>query len=318
MSVLETVLHSTLDKSRKKLFFASLKSNALMAWAFAKNRVEMEDGGRNIQNPITLGRNGNVSSYSYFNALPVAQTSEFDTVEYAWSRVAGSVIISDQEQDENQGAQQIFKLLKAKMDVLEESIKEKFGEYLYGSGTGDDPNGLANLVPDDPTTGTLGGLSRVTESQWRTSSYDFSAAALDSTTIEEAMDDVMLDITLRKEKPDIILMGRNLFRIYRQAVRDKVSLPLTDLANGQRMVDLGFGGMSHGKVPIVYDEDCGVNKMYFINSRYLRLHIMKHVNMKVKKLVAPWNIDAIGRRIVWQGQWCLWRAYRTHAVLNNA
>ena len=318
MSVLETVLHSTLDKSRKKLFFASLKSNALMAWAFAKNRVEFEDGGRNIQNPITLGRNGNVASYSYYNALPVAQTNEFDTVEYNWSRVAGSVIISDQEQDENQGAQQIFKLLKAKMDVLEESIKEKFGEYLYGSGTGDDPNGLAVLVPDDPTTGSLGGISRVTETQWRTSSYDFSAAALDSTTIEEAMDDVMLDVTLRKERPDIILMGRNLFRIYRQAVRDKVVIPLTDLQNGKRMVDLGFGGMSHGNVPIVYDEDCGVNKMYFINSKYLRLHILKHVNMKVKSLVAPWNIDAIGRRVVWQGQWALWRAYRTHAVLNNA
>ena len=84
MSVLETVLHSTLDKSRKKLFFASLKSNALMAWAFSKGRMEFEDGGKNIQNPITLGRNGNVSSYSYYNALPIEQTNEFDTVEYGW------------------------------------------------------------------------------------------------------------------------------------------------------------------------------------------------------------------------------------------
>ena len=37
--------------------------------------------------------------------------------------------------------------------------------------------------------------------------------------------------------------------------------------------------------------------------------------MKVKELVAPWNTDAIGRRIIWQGQMCLWKANRTQAVI---
>ena len=83
------------------------------------------------------------------------------------------------------------------------------------------------------------------------------------------------------------------------------------------MMDLGFAGVKHQSIPMLYDEDCPVNKAYFINSKYLRLHILRHVNMKVKELVAPWTIDAVGRRIVWQGQWCLWKAYRTHAVLIN-
>ena len=119
-----TVLESTLTKSRKKLILASIKSNSLMAWAFANNRVEFEDGGHEITNPLTLGRNPNISSYEYYDELPVAQTSEFDTVTYNWSRVAGSVVISDQEEDENRGAAMIFKLMKAKMDVLEESISK--------------------------------------------------------------------------------------------------------------------------------------------------------------------------------------------------
>ena len=129
-----TVLNSTLTRSRKKLILASIKSNALMAWAFANNRVEFEDGGHEITNPLTLGRNPNITSYEYYDEQPVAQTNEFNTVTYNWARVAGSVVISDQEEDENQGAAQIFKLMKAKIDVLEESIKEKFSEYLYASG----------------------------------------------------------------------------------------------------------------------------------------------------------------------------------------
>jgi hypothetical protein len=103
-----------------------MRSNALMAWAFANDRVEYEDGGYQITNPLTVGRNPNVASYEYYDQLPISQTNEFTTVTYYWSRVAGSVIISDQEEDENRGESAIFKLMKAKMDVLEESIKEQF------------------------------------------------------------------------------------------------------------------------------------------------------------------------------------------------
>jgi hypothetical protein len=316
-SPIETVLNSTLVRSRKKLIMASIKSNALMAWCFASERVEYQDGGYNITNPLTLGRNPNVSSYSYYDQLPVAQTNEFDTVEYNWSRVAGSVIISDQEEDENRGESLVFKLMTAKMDVLEESIKEKFGEYLYGLGAGMDPNGLSALIPDDPTTGTLGTINRAAESQWRTSSYDLDGN-MDETNIEEVFDDILLDLTLKGEKPAVILVGRNIWRTLRAAARDKITFALSDTKNGARMMDLGFGGMTHQNIPVLYDEDCPVNKAYFINDKYCRLHMLKGVNMKSKELVAPWNVDAKGRRVVWQGQMCLWRAFRTHAVLINS
>jgi hypothetical protein len=295
---------------------ASMRSNALMAWAFSSERVEYEDGGYQITNPLTVGRNPNVASYEYYDQLPVQQSNEFTTLTYYWSRVAGTVIISDQEEDENRGESMIFKLLKAKMDVLEESIKEMFSSYLYAAGGGTDPTGLASLIPDDPTTGTLGGISRASETQWRTSSYAF-AGALNASNIEEAFDDILLDLTLKSDKPDLILVGRNIYRLYRAAVRAKVVFNLSETANGKRMMDLGFTGISHQGIPILYDEDCPVNKAYFINSKYLRVHILKHVNMKVKNLTAPWDTDASGSRIVWQGQFCLWRAYRTHGVINN-
>jgi hypothetical protein len=309
-----TVLHSTLTKSRRKLVMASVKSNALMAWAFANERVEFEGGGYNITNPLTIGRNPNVASYRYYDQLPIAQTNEFETVEYGYARVAGSVIISDQEEDENQGEEAIFKLMEKKLEVLEESIKERFSGYLYGAGAGTDPLGLSALIPDVPTTGTLGGINRATENQWRTSAYNF-AGGIDASNIEEVFDDVLLDLTLKGDKPTVILAGRNMLRMYRQAVRDKIVLNLDKGAAGKRMFDLGFDGVMHNNIPILYDEDCPVNKAYFINDKYLRLHILKHVNMKTKKLVAPWNVDAVGSRVVWQGQWCLWRAFRTHGVV---
>ena len=310
------VLHSTLTKSRRKLVLASIKSNALMAWVFSNDRVEYEDGGYNITNPLTIGRNPNISAYNYYTPLPVNQTDEFDTVEYGYARVAGTVIISDQEQDENNGAAAIFKLMKEKMNVLEESIKDKFSEYLYSFGSGVNPNGLLNLIPTNPTTGVVGGINRATQAQWRTSAYLF-AGGLDSTNIEEVFDDILMDLTLKGDRPSVILTGRNIYRMYRQAVRDKMTIPLAEGKAGKRMFDLGFEGCMHNGIPLMYDEDCPVSQAYFINDTYLRLHMLRGVNMKVKELVAPWNVDAVGSRVVWQGQWCMWRAFRTHAVLQN-
>lgn len=317
-TVIETVLHSTLEKSRKKLMFAAVKSNAFYAYAMANDKVEYEDGGREISNPLIVGRNENITSYEYYDTLPVERTNEFDTVRYGWARVAGSVIISDQEIDENQGATEIFKILKGKMQVLEESIKEKFQTYLYGAGAGKDPNGLALLVPDDPTTGSLGGIDRATNTQWRTMAKTYGGT-LSTTNIEEELDDILIDMKQGKnEKPDLILCGRNIYKMYRKAVRDKISILAEGTYSAKKMYDLGFDGVSFGGVTMIYDEDCPADKAYVLNTTYLRMHVLKHVNMKVKELSAPWTQDVIGRRIVWQGQMCLWKADRTQCVINNA
>src|SRR4051812_24169563 len=98
MATLATVLNATLTRSRKKLIMASVRSNALMAWAFASDRVEYEDGGYNISNPLVIGRNPNITAMEYYDTLPIAQTNEFTTATYTWSRIVGSVIISDQEE----------------------------------------------------------------------------------------------------------------------------------------------------------------------------------------------------------------------------
>lgn len=313
---INTILVANLEKSRAKLAFASLKANVLQAWAFSNKRIEYEDGGHTITNPLITGRNPNVTSYSYYGTLPTAQTDEFSKVSYNWSRVAGTVIISEQEEDENKGRSAVIKLMKSKTEVLEESFKEKNAEYLHGAGAGDDPYGLPAVIPADPTTGSLGGLSRSTGTQWRTSAYNF-AGALDNTNIEEALDDILLDLTNRGDRPDIIVLGRNLYRFLRAAVRDKTTIPLTDLKNGKRMVDLGFIGMTHEGIPVIRDEDCPNNTGYVINSKHLRTHILKDVNMRVKELTSPWNTDARGARITQQYQLCLWNANRKHAIITN-
>jgi hypothetical protein len=322
MPALDTVINAMLTRSRAKLIMASAISGTVSAYLHAKKRVVVEDGGPQISNPLIVGLNPNVTSMQYYDQVPVNQTNEFTTVNYTMSRVVGSLIISDQEEDENQGRAVIFKILKGKIMALDESISRQFATYHTSIGTGTDPNGLGNLVPADPTTGSVGGISLATESQWRTSSYNF-AGTLTPENIEEAFDDIIeLDLNRSSDgqaspKPTVIFAGRNIYRMHKAAARDKTVIQLGETGTGKKLINLGITGTTHNGIPLLFDEKLPPNVAYFINEEYLTLHVLRGVNMKIKQLVAPWDTDAAGRRVVWEGQLCSWRGYRTHAYLTN-
>jgi hypothetical protein len=322
MATLDTVVNAMLTRSRGKLIMASAISGTVSAYLHASKRVVVEDGGPSITNPLIVGLNPNVTSMQYYDPVPVNQTNEFTTVSYTMSRVVGSLIISDQEQDENQGRAAIFKILKGKIMALDESISRQFATYHTSVGTGTDPNGLGNLIPADPTSGSVGGISLATESQWRSSSYDF-AGTLTPENIEEAFDDILeLDLNRSSDgqqspKPTVIFAGRNIYRMHKAAARDKQTIQLSETGTGKKLINMGIVGTTHNGVPLLFDEKLSANTAFFVNDGYLTLHILRGVNMKIKNLVAPWDTDAIGRRVVWEGQLCSWRQYRTHAYLTN-
>jgi hypothetical protein len=322
MAALDTVINAMLTRSRAKLIMASAISGTVSAYLHAQKRVVVEDGGPSITNPLIVGLNPNVTSMQYYDQVPVNQTNEFTTVSYNMSRVVGSLIISDQEEDENQGRAAIFKILKGKIMALDESISRQFSTYHTSIGTGTDPNGLGNLIPADPTTGSVGGISLASEPQWRSSSYNFNGT-LTPENIEEAFDDIIeLDLNRSSDgqaspQPTVIFAGRNIYRMHKAAARDKAVINLNETGTGKKLVNLGIVGTTHNGIPLLFDEKIPANVAYFVNEEYLTLHVLRGVNMKIKQLVAPWDTDATGRRVVWEGQLASWRQYRTHAYLTN-
>lgn len=321
MGAINSVLCTTLERpmTRKELIFAQMRSNVLTAFLMEKKRITMENGGHEITYPLIVGRNPNVTSYQYYDELPVNRTDEFTKIRYNFARVAGTVIVSQQEEDENMGEEAVIKIVEAKLEVLKQSISDRFGQdYFYGIGAGKDPNGLGLLIPDDPTQGVVGGIDRAENSYWRTLSYQFGGM-LTKDNISKAFRAVFMDSKATENgKFDGIICGRKIFDMYSDFLEDKAQLaaPSTQPLTG--VADWGFEALRYRNTPIMHDPNCPDDKAYFINTKYLRLHVMKNVNMKVSKLDAPWVMDASGTRVTWEGQLCLWKADGTQAVINNA
>jgi len=317
MATPETILHAMANRSRKKLILAATLSGGIYTYLAASGKIKMEDGGPEIENPIITGSNPNVTNATYYDTVPVDQTNEFDTVLYNMTRLVGTVIMSEQEQDENQGDAVIIKILEGKLKALEHAIKKKQRTDAASLNTGSKPNGLYNLIPSDPTTGTVGGLNLANEILFRPSAYDFNSG-LDENNIEEAFDDILLDLTHDDESPNVIFVGRNIFRMHRAAARDKTQISLSETGFGKKLINLGIKGTTHQGIPLIYDEMLDPNDAFMLNDEYLSLHVLKSANMKMKNLTAPWNVDAIGRRYIMEYQLCSWKNYRTHAYITNS
>jgi hypothetical protein len=303
-------------RSRKNMIMAAVLPGGIFSYLAAKGKTKMEDGGPVIENPLLVGQNPNVTTATYYDTVPVDQTDELTTVHYELTRLVGTLIMSEQESDENQGDAVIVKILTAKLKALEYAFKRTQRMYATTLNTGTAPNGLPNLIPDDPTSGTIGNINLANQPLFRPSAYDF-AGGLEPGNIEEALDDILLDLTHDGEAPTVIFAGRNMYRIHRAAARDKTQIALSETGFGKQLINLGIKGTTHQGLPLVYDEFLDPNYMYVVNEDYLSVHILSSANMKVKELVAPWNQDAIGRRYIMEYQLCSWNNYRTHAVVKN-
>jgi hypothetical protein len=310
------LIHAMAERSMKKLRIAAILPGGLYSYLAAAGKVKTEDGGPEISNPILVGGNPNVGPATYYDRVPVSQTSELDTVRYDMTRIVGTYVISDQEIDENMGAAKITDIAAAKMKALEIAIKQYQRKKAVAVNSGKDPLGLGNLLPEVVTSGTIGGVNLATQPLFRPSVYLY-AGALTAATIEDSFDDLLLDMNNDEGKISVIFLGRKLFNMHRTATKDKQTIQLPQSGFGKKLGNLGLIGSTHQNIPIIYDEELDPDQGYFINEDEMMIHILKGANMKLKDLTAPYDQDVIGKRYVMEYQLCSWKNYRTHAFISN-
>lgn len=311
------IVHAMAERSMKKLRIAAVLPGGVYTYLAASGRVHMEDGGPEVENPLLVGGNPNVGPATYYDHVPVARTSELNTVKFNMTRVVGTYVISEQEIDENAGAAKIVDIAAAKMQSLEIAIKKYQRKKAVGVNSGKHPHGLGNLIPQVNTSGTIGNINLALEPLFRPEVYDY-AGTLTKSNIEDAFDDILLDLNTDDGSVSVIFLGRNLFSMHRAAARDKGGWTALSVDGfGKKLANLGLVGTKHQQINIIYDEELDPDVGYFINEKELMVHILKSANMKMKDLTAPYDQDVIGKRYIMEYQLCAWKMHRTHGLLLN-
>ena len=259
------ILSTTLQNYQPTLVDNIFKDLVLLNHMNSKGRVQMEEGGTSIVEPLMYAVNGTASSYSGYDAIDLTPQDGISAANYQWKQMAASIAISGIEEAQNRGTEAIIKLLNAKIMQAEMSVKSDLNSMLYGDGTGNggkDFNGLGNIVAT--VNNTVGGIDASANTWWNPY-QDVSAATLSL----QDMGKVYNNASKGNDVPDIIVTNEDLFSKYESLLTQNVRYQDVAKANA------GFQNLMFKQTPVVFDlalaADTTAAPMYFLNTKYLKL-----------------------------------------------
>jgi hypothetical protein len=237
-------------------------------WMREKGRIEHISGYRRIEIPLEYGSNETIRWIKKGSNVPI-QDTELITMAYEnWTYVAVSIMRWFQEDQQNRSKAQAVNLVSTKLNAAERSLYEEMERVTQSDGTGDgEPNGLQNLIADDPTTGTVHGLDRsvYTWFQNQTKTATGSAAVYLVSDMRTCLNNVIR--YSRSEIKDICMVtDQTSYELYEDVCLDMKILSNTLLA------DAGFDTIQYRGRPIMWNPTAPSGKMYFINPNYVKLY----------------------------------------------
>lgn len=296
----ENIATTTLQNVRGVMADNIFKANPTVFFLLANGRVELESGGRYLEEPLVYARNNTVKSYTGYDTIDVSPTEEFTNARYSWKQFAGSISISGLEELQNSGPEAIFNMLSKKIEVAEMSMKETLDEYVHDDAASKDPKdflGLDNLVEDvaGGSQGVVGGIDRVANTWWRNK----FRGAVDPSTLTADMRTFYNECSRGITHPDILVTDYNLYELYEEQNQDKLRLHDT------RLMDVGFDNLRFKGATLLPNEACLENHMYFLNTKFIRLKLHKRRNFVMTRFVKPHNQDARTSQILVAGNMTL-------------
>jgi hypothetical protein len=250
------------------------------------------NGGRTINGPIEYAVNTTFRSYSDTETLDTTRIDVFDEFTFNWKEYAGTVVMSELEKAKNQGEGRKFDLLAAKLENLRNSARKSLNEGCFSDGTGNsskDIGGLQHLVASSPSSGTVGGINRASQSWWRNqqSSGAKSSTAFDN--LRSTMRTVYNNCSsgVHAKHPSFWVTDQTVFEGYESLLISNEQVT----SKSKEQFDASFKNeyaMFKG-IPGSYDEDCPSGSLFFLNTANLKLAYQKGYWMKGFPSVDPAN-----------------------------
>jgi len=225
--------------------------------------------GRDIVRELEYADNGTVQFYSGYETLDVSPSDVLSAAVFDYKQLAGNVTISGLEQVKNSGTEAIINLLEARINVLEKSMMNSLSTSIYSDGTGSSGKevGGLQLIVADAGTGTVGGINSSTYTFWQNVQTTATSSAFSTSNVQADMNNIYLQLVRGADSPDLVMAGTNAYKAFLGSLQAIQRITSDDLANS------GFTSVQYLNSDVVFDSACNTDRMYFLNTDYLRLEV---------------------------------------------
>lgn len=216
------IIATTIQSRSGKLADDVTNNNALLRRLKAKGNVRPFSGGNVILEEImyTDATTINANSYSGYELINITPNSPISAAQFDIKQYAGSISMSGLEMLQNSGKEAFIDLMEGRVKVAEAQLMNRIDYDTYLDGTGNSSKnivGLALAVPDAPTTGTYGGISRSSFAFWQSQAYSGvtnGGAAVSAANIQAYMTALSIRQVRGSDKPDLYIGDNTYFQYY--------------------------------------------------------------------------------------------------------
>ena len=238
-----------------------------------------------------------------YDEVPIQPNQAFRTAEFDLKEANIAVTISQRELMMNTGREQVFSLLKNRIRNARSTFNDRMAQACYYTGAefGGKAIGGMQLLVSDTGGGTVGGIEASTAAgngYWKNlvESLPDSNEVLSASSISRRMSRAITRTARNRDRTNFIVTTRELWTEFER------SMQAQQRQASSRSADLGFPSlMLHGH-PVVFDDYCPKDRMYFLNTDYIRLRPHSRMNMdSIGGARMPINQNATVRMVGWMG-----------------
>lgn len=311
---------TTKEKIAGNIKNSIVQNNALLYEIKEKGgMLEVEDGGRDFNEPAVIGDSSAVGGFKRGAPINVDEQEGIDAFEYSPARFYGTTHIYTDDLAMNAGEARAVNLLKTKIEQTKESVNNALDVYLCGtndvagasSASVDGSQygwfGLRDLITEVATQDIPGtGVSKTTYAKARNQIVTTAVASASAWNTSNAGRSVLQDIYNRcsfgTNRPNLMLTTRNIW--------DAIQISLQ--AN-ERFADGGGKDQKIGYPHLMYMADCRVawgdnvraGRLYAINTKYLKFKVLKEANFKMGDFIESVNVFEEVAKLLIIGQLCM-------------
>jgi len=274
---------------------------------------------------------GSYIRYNGAQFLSPSPVELFNDAEFTPKLGAVSIMLTGQEILQNSGEGQLENVFEMHMEAAEQELQDRFCEDIHSAGTSDNQiGGLQLAIPTTPSSGTYGGISRVSNTQWRTTSYNANSitvagtaiTAVTSTTVRPLFNHIVFARSRGQRGPDLITCSTQHYQAYDAALS---AIQRINDENG-----LGKGGFSAMKyygagksIDVVLEGGVGTampdDASYFISMKDLQFYYNKDRNFeRFGGKQMPINQDAVVQHIGFMGELVLKNPVHTAKLYDSS
>lgn len=265
------ILTTTIENRSGVLADGVSDNNALLSRLKERGRVKPFSGGVEIRQELSY-QDSTAQWYSGYDQIDTSPTDSITSANYAIKQAVAAVSISGLEELQNSGKEQIIDLLEARVEIAEKSLMNLVAAGVYAAGTGNggkEFGGLQYLVAGTPTSGTVGGIDRSTNTWWRNMTRDSSNASVtaSATTVQSEFNIMYANQVRGRDVPDMIIVDTTWWNYFLG------SLQTIQRITNEKLGQLGFVNVKYINADVVLDGgaggNCPANTAYFLNTDYI-------------------------------------------------